>query len=91
VRVACGAACRLSGRLILGGGTARRFGLGRHSATIASGRGHLDAAGTTAVTLRLTARAKRRLAGAHALRTTLRIVATGEGQRTRASRVIALT
>lgn len=91
VRITCPAACRFSATVVAGRKVARRYKLGRGKVTIASARGRLAQAGSRVVTLRLTTKARRRLARVRKATVTLRTRATySTGKPTTNSRLIVL-
>ena len=79
VRIGCSAACRLEARLLRGG------------VTIGRAKGSLRAAGTKRLTIRLTARARARLAKARRTMLTLRIAVSENGRRRTVQRRVTLT
>jgi hypothetical protein len=74
VRFTCSRACSATARLTVSAATARRLRLSNR--TIATGRGSISRAGTSAVNVKLTRRAARRLRGGRRLRLALRTTLT---------------
>jgi hypothetical protein len=72
-RVSCAAACRVSASLQVSGGTARRLGLGRKPATVASASASRKSAGTAKLRLRATRKAAGRLGRLRSYSATLRV------------------
>jgi subtilisin family serine protease len=83
VRAGCSQRCSLRVRLEIDARSARRLGLtrGARPVAIAAATGRLAGSGTRTLTLRPTARAKRRLGRARRLEATLRATATGAAGR----------
>ena len=79
VRIGCSAACRLEARLLRG------------RVTIGRAKGSLRAAGTKRLTIRLTARARARLAKVRRATLTLRIAVSENGRRRTTQRRVTLT
>lgn len=75
-RAACSERCRLSARLLVGAGTARRLGLTRALRAVVVGRASSSLT-TTGATLRIriTSQARRRLRRVRGLRLTVRVLA----------------
>ncbi len=81
----------LRGTASVNAGTARRLGLGRRSATVASGRSSATAGRATSQTLRFTRRARRALGRASRVTLTVRFTATTPaGRISQSSRRISL-
>ena len=90
VRIGCSKPCRLDARLLLDRVTAGRLRLAA-SATVGRASRTLRAAGTAKLTIRLTRRARARLARVKGAGLTLRITATADGERRSAQRRVSLT
>jgi Ca2+-binding RTX toxin-like protein len=90
VTASCSERCRLSGRLLLDGRTAKRLGLGRRRKSVAVARGSASEAGT--LIIHFSASAKRKLRGAKRLNLTLLLTAIDpSGNRATVERRILLT
>ena len=90
VRIGCSMPCRLDARLLLDRITARRLRLAA-SATVGHASRRLRAAGTAKLTIRLTRRARARLATVKHAGLTLRITASADGKRRSSQRRVSLT
>jgi WD40 repeat protein len=92
VRVTCSSACTLDARLLLARRTARRLHVAATApVTVGSARGRLRAAGTKRLTIRLTGRARARLARVKGAALTLKVTASANGTRRSVLRRLTLT
>ncbi len=73
VSVKCAGRCKFSAALSISASVARKARLGRKATTIGSARGTLSAAGTKRVTVKVTAKARRRLARLKSVSATLKL------------------
>jgi dipeptidyl aminopeptidase/acylaminoacyl peptidase len=90
VRIACSKPCRLSARLRLDRVTAARLRLAA-SGTVGRASRTLRAAGTAKLAIRLTRRARARIATVKRARLTLRITASADGKRQSTQRRVTFT
>jgi Ca2+-binding RTX toxin-like protein len=90
VRVTCPAACSFKLKLTISGKLARRVKLGRKRATIATRRGELTAAGSKTVTVRTSAKARRRLRRLKSVSARLTLTATETSGVTNTKRALKL-
>lgn len=91
VKVACTGRCTFTATLSIGPSVARQARLGRGALTVGTSRGTLPASGTKTVTVKLTRKARRRLARLKSVAATLRLAVTGaSGATTRKQKRIKL-
>jgi Ca2+-binding RTX toxin-like protein len=75
VKVTCAGPCTFTATLTIGASVARKAGLGHKSIAIGAAKGTLLAAGSKSVTVKLTSRARRRLAKLKSVAATLKLTA----------------
>ena len=91
VSVKCGGRCRFTATLSISASVARKARLGRKATTIGAARGTLSAAGTKRVTVKLTSRARRRMARIKSVAATLKLaVVDGSGATNRKQKSVKL-
>jgi subtilisin-like proprotein convertase family protein len=90
VAAACASACEARAKLTVSARAARSLGLGTKPTALGSGGKRLAQAGTAAVRVRLTARARAALRGTATMRATLRATLNQGGQRLVLSRTLSL-
>lgn len=91
VEVTCSAGCRVTATLSITKSVARKARLGSRAMTIGSSRGSLTSAGSKTVTVKLTSKARRKLARFASVRATLKLaVVDASGKTTRKQKAVVL-
>jgi hypothetical protein len=79
VRAGCDKPCDLAGKAFIDAKTAKRYGLGKKRIAVASGR-KAGVTGATSLTLKFTAKAKKKLAKAKTLKLAVELTATADSK-----------
>ena len=91
VKVTCSARCRVTATLSISKSVARKARLGSKAVTIGTARGHVSKAGSTTVRVKLTRKARGKLARMKSVRATLKLaVADASGKTTRKQKSLVL-
>lgn len=91
VKVTCSASCRVTATLSISKSVARKARLGSKAVTIGTARGTLTKAGSKSVRVKLTRKARGRLARTKSVRATLKLaVADASGKTTRKQKAVLL-